>query len=109
MREEVLRVVGKGVASAARTSASFRCSMRLFQEAMRLYSPVPILMRRTIAPSRSAASALKKGATVIVPIYVVHRHRKLWQDPLKFDPSRFCSRSEGRPPSLRLYAVRRWP
>ena len=31
----------------------------------------------------------RPGATINIPIYVVHRHRRLWQDPLRFDPSRF--------------------
>jgi cytochrome P450 len=61
----------------------------LFQEANRLYSPAPVLMRRTVAPVRLDGITLGKGATIIIPIYVVHRHKRLWEDPLKFDPSRF--------------------
>jgi cytochrome P450 len=61
----------------------------VFQEAMRLYSPAPVLMRRTVAPVRLDGITLGKGATIIIPIYVVHRHKRLWEDPLKFDPSRF--------------------
>jgi cytochrome P450 len=26
---------------------------------------------------------------IIIPIYVIHRHRKLWEDPDRFDPTRF--------------------
>lgn len=37
--------------------------------------------------------ALGAGATITIPIYVVHRHRSLWQDPLNFDPSRFTAES----------------
>src|SRR5262245_2618699 len=75
----------------------------VFQEAMRLYSPAPVLMRRTIAPVALDGIELDKGATIIIPIYVVHRHKLLWQDPLKFDPPRFAPEA----PSLRLHAVRR--
>src|SRR5262245_52662803 len=32
----------------------------------------------------------EEGATIIIPIYVVHCHKLLWQDPLKFDPPRFA-------------------
>jgi cytochrome P450 len=63
----------------------------VFQEAMRLYPPAPVLMRRTIAPVTLGGMALAPGTTVTVPIYVVHRHRLLWRDPLKFDPSRFSA------------------
>lgn len=65
----------------------------VFQEAMRLYPPAPVLMRRTIRPVTLGGVALGAGATITIPIYVVHRHRSLWQDPLNFDPSRFTAES----------------
>jgi cytochrome P450 len=61
----------------------------VFQEAMRLYPPAPTLMRRTSAPVALGGVSLARGASVVIPIYVVHRHRLLWRDPLSFDPSRF--------------------
>jgi cytochrome P450 len=61
----------------------------VFQEAMRLYAPAPVLMRRTVAPVMLDGVKLDKRALIIIPIYVIHRHKLLWQEPLKFDPSRF--------------------
>jgi cytochrome P450 len=46
-------------------------------------------MRRTVAPVTLDGVKLDKGALIMIPIYVVHRHKLLWQEPLKFDPSRF--------------------
>jgi cytochrome P450 len=37
-------------------------------------------MRRTVAPVRLDGITLGKGATIIIPIYVVHRHKRLWED-----------------------------
>jgi cytochrome P450 len=62
-----------------------------FQEAMRLYPPAPVLMRRTIAPVTLGGMELGVGTTITIPVYIVHRHRRLWRDPLKFDPSRFAA------------------
>src|SRR6476620_829724 len=59
-------------------------------EAMRLYAPAPSLMRITRRPIKLGEVELASGATVVIPIYVVHRHRRLWSDPLRFDPSRFA-------------------
>src|SRR6478752_4418598 len=59
-------------------------------EAMRLYPPAPSLMRITRRPIKLGEVELASGATVVIPIYVVHRHRRLWSDPLRFDPSRFA-------------------
>ena len=61
---------------------------------MRLYTPAPVLMRRTIRPLTLGGVTLGAGATITIPVYVVHRHRSLWPDPLKFDPSRFTAEAK---------------
>jgi len=66
----------------------------VFQEAMRLFPPAPVLMRRTLAPVTLGGIALGAGATITIPIYVVHRHRRLWREPLSFDPSRFSAEAK---------------
>ncbi|HZP09281.1 cytochrome P450 [Methyloceanibacter sp.] len=98
LREEVRQAVGDGGSIARDDIAKLVLLDQAFQEAMRLYSPVPLLMRLTTRPVTVGDVALKKGAMIIVPIYVIHRHRRLWQDPLTFDPSRFSPEAKaGRP------------
>jgi cytochrome P450 len=63
----------------------------VFQEAMRLYPPAPVLMRRAIRPVTLGGVTLGAGATISIPVYIVHRHRSLWHDPLRFDPTRFSA------------------
>jgi cytochrome P450 len=63
---------------------------------MRLYPPAPMLMRRTVKPVQLGGVAIGAGATVNIPIYVVHRHRLLWKDPLRFDPSRFAPEAKAK-------------
>jgi hypothetical protein len=31
---------------------------------------------------------------ITIPIYAIHRHRKLWPDPERFDPERFAPEGE---------------
>ena len=81
----------------------------VFQEAMRLFPPAPVLMRRTLAPVTLGGIALGAGATITIPIYVVHRHRRLWREPLSFDPSRFSAEAKATRHRCALYAVRRRP
>jgi cytochrome P450 len=86
--EEVSRVTG-GDAVNAEHVKQLPLLETVFQEAMRLYPPAPTLMRRTRQRVKLGGYELGEGATIVIPIYVVHRHRSLWQDPLRFDPSRF--------------------
>ena len=66
----------------------------VFQEAMRLFPPAPVLMRRTVAPVTLGGVVLGRGATITIPIYVVHRHRRLWAEPLRFEPSQFSAEAK---------------
>jgi cytochrome P450 len=60
-----------------------------FEEAMRLYPPAPSINRQPIAEDRYGDLVLREGATVLVMPWTVHRHRKLWDRPDAFMPSRF--------------------
>ncbi|WP_431558671.1 cytochrome P450 [Methyloceanibacter sp.] len=95
VREEGQRVVGNGVIGREHL-AQLPLMDGVFQEAMRLYPPAPNLMRRTLAPVTLGDHALSAGATIMIPIYVVHRHRNLWRDPLAFDPSRFTAEARAK-------------
>jgi cytochrome P450 len=88
IREEVRRVAGTGPLDRDQVQ-QLAVLESVFLEAMRLYPPAPSLMRIATRPVKLGNVELGPGATINIPIYVVHRHRRLWQDPLRFDPSRF--------------------
>jgi cytochrome P450 len=60
-----------------------------FEEAMRLYPPAPSLNRSALAADRFGDIDVPAGASLLVLPWVVHRHERLWQQPLDFVPSRF--------------------
>ena len=62
---------------------------QVVKEAMRLYPPAPVMGRMTREALNFGGHRFPAGAMLIVPIYIVHRHRKLWDDPDRFDPTRF--------------------
>lgn len=61
-----------------------------FEEAMRLYPPVPFLSREAAGPDRIDGVAIAPGTLVVVAPWLVHRHRLLWREPDLFEPERFA-------------------
>ena len=63
---------------------------QVVQEAMRLYPPAALLLRDARAPLRVGEHDLEPGVAIMIPLYAVHRHASLWDDPDRFDPDRFA-------------------
>jgi cytochrome P450 len=61
-------------------------------EAMRLYPPAPMLFRIAVQPDRLLDVDIAPGAIVIVAPWIIHRHRKLWDQPDAFIPDRFAGK-----------------
>jgi cytochrome P450 len=72
---------------------------RIVEETMRLYPPAPGLSARTaLAADEICGVPIPKGAAVVISPWVLHRHRRLWSRPERFDPDRFLpERSAERP------------
>jgi cytochrome P450 len=58
-------------------------------EAMRLYPPAPIMSRIASVADEILGVKIPKGSTVIIAPYIIHRHRRLWEQPDYFRPERF--------------------
>jgi cytochrome P450 len=71
----------------------------VIEEAMRLYPPAPgLATRQAVEEDEICGRKVKKGQMVVIIPWVLHRHEKLWDDPLRFDPERFApERSAARP------------
>jgi cytochrome P450 len=59
------------------------------QEALRLYPPAFTLARQARRADTAGGIAIPAGAVVLIAPWVLHRHRRLWDQPEKFDPARF--------------------
>jgi cytochrome P450 len=67
---------------------------QVLKESMRLYPPLPVMTRYTVKDVELAGETIKAGMLIGLPIYAIHRHCKLWDDPDRFDPSRFAPERE---------------
>ncbi len=68
----------------------------VLKEAMRLYPPAPIMTRRAAEDVELGGQTIKAGTFIVIPIFAVHRHRQLWDDPDRFDPERFTPEREAK-------------
>lgn len=63
---------------------------QIVQETLRLYPPAAFLSRTARKADTLGGREVRPGDTVMLPIYALHRHRLLWDDPDRFDPDRFA-------------------
>lgn len=63
----------------------------VINEAMRLYPPAWSIEREAVDADEIAGIPVAAGTTVVVPIYLLHRHPEFWPDPEGFDPERFLT------------------
>ena len=62
---------------------------QIVDEALRLYPPAAFLSRTARIHDSLGGREVLPGDTVMLPIYALHRHHLLWDDPDAFDPDRF--------------------
>jgi cytochrome P450 len=62
----------------------------VLEETMRLYPPAPLMARDAVGADLVGGIAIEPGTFVLVPIWVIQRHRRLWENPDAFDPERFA-------------------
>ena len=61
----------------------------VFREAMRLYPPVPMLVREATCPEVFRGRKVAPGAQIVISPWHLHRHERIWDHPDEFDPGRF--------------------
>jgi cytochrome P450 len=74
-----------------RDMARLRCARDVFRETLRLYPPVPMMVRETTGPERFRERDIAPGAQVVISPWHLHRHTRLWDDPDAFDPARYAT------------------
>lgn len=62
-----------------------------FREALRLYPPVPMMVRQAACPATFRGRAVNAGAQVVISPWHLGRHRALWDDPDAFCPERWST------------------
>ena len=61
----------------------------MFRETLRLYPPVPMMVREATCPETFRDRAVPKGSQLVLSPWHLHRHERLWERPDAFDPGRW--------------------
>ncbi|TKW68022.1 MAG: cytochrome P450 [Paracoccus denitrificans] len=69
--------------------SQLKFSRAAFREALRLYPPVPMMVREATCPERFRDRDVPKGAQIVLSPWHLHRHERLWDNPDGFDPGRW--------------------
>jgi cytochrome P450 family 135 len=65
------------------------------KETLRLCPPVPVVVRRLLAPMELGGYNLPAGTTVAPCVYLIHRNEGIYPQPRRFLPERFLEQGPG--------------
>jgi len=89
LRQETDAVLDNGVPAADKLNRLVY-TRQVIDETLRLYPPIPGILREAARADELSGYRIPRGSVVAVMPWVVHRHRRLWRDPDRFDPDRFA-------------------
>jgi cytochrome P450 len=69
--------------------AKLRISRNVFRETLRLYPPVPMMVRQSTCPERFRDRDIPTGAQMVISPWHLQRHEGIWDNPDGFDPARW--------------------
>lgn len=88
LHDEVDSVLGGKIPGAADYDA-LPYTAAVFQEAMRLYPPLPITVRQALDDDILEGYPIKAYSSIFVNFYSAHHNPDVWDNPEGFDPERF--------------------
>ena len=86
---ELRTIPGDGTVTAADLPALPFARMVL-EESMRLYPPAPFIGRQALAEDELSGVRVRKGTSILISPWLLHRHHQLWSEPDLFMPERFA-------------------
>ncbi len=73
------------------TMSQLKLSRDVFREALRLYPPVPMMVREATCPEHFRDRVVPQSSQIVVSPWHLHRHERLWDRPDDFDPTRWTT------------------
>ena len=96
LANEARSVLGDGPIDPAHAERLTYCG-QVIAEALRLYPPAWILLRRAVTSVELGPYRVGAGDAVVTALPLLHRHPAIWHEPDRFDPERFDPRGTPLP------------
>ena len=77
----------------------------LIAETLRLYPPLPLIYRKARDRYRTVDGSFEKGEILCISPWIVHRHTKLWENPVEFRPERWLEKTPDEIPGYIPFGV----
>lgn len=87
--QDRVAIEAAGLTATFSTLSRLRLTRDVFREALRLYPPVPMMVRETTCPEDFRGRAVAPGAQVVLSSWHLGRHERIWEAPDAFDPDRW--------------------
>ena len=98
LHKELATVLG-GRTPTAEDLPNLPYTRMVIEEAMRVYPPAPGLsLRQAREADELCGFKVTPGLHILVSPWILHRHRRLWDDPERFDPTRFSKEQSDKRP-----------
>ena len=89
--EEVAGMMGQG-GFTFKNLSKLPFTRDVFRETLRLYPPVPMMIRETTKPETFRKREIPIGSQVVISPWHLQRHERIWDRPDVFDPSRWTQK-----------------
>jgi len=89
--QERVAAEASGLTPVFGTVASLRFTRDVFREALRLYPPVPMMVRENRVEEDFRGRRVRPASQVVISPWHLHRHERIWTDPDGFDPDRWAT------------------
>lgn len=86
-----------------------RFTRNVFREVLRLYPPVPMMVRQTIGAEAFRDRKLRPGTLAILSPWHMHRHTRHWPDADVFDPWRWDEEATRRTARMAYFPFSKGP
>ncbi|MEM6308108.1 MAG: cytochrome P450, partial [Pseudomonadota bacterium] len=87
--QEQVAAEGAQLTGQFRQVRGLKITRDVFRETLRLYPPVPMMVREATASQIFRKRPIPPGSPIVISPWHLHRHARLWEAPDDFDPTRW--------------------